>query len=310
MKLGLVTDSLGELSFPLMVEKAASLGIESLEIPTGGWSQAPHIDIDSLLESKKERDTYLQVIHSNGLELGTLNCSGNQLAPNPKGKEHNENIEKTFQLANLLGIEKIVMMSGLPGGSPQDTTATWITTSWPPENIQIERWQWEERILPYWEKLSKKAEQLGITQIALENHGCQAVYNAETLQRLRKAIGPIVGMNLDPSHLFWMGGDPIQMAYNLKGMIYHVHAKDVRIETGTATGNGLLDTKPIDKWAQRSWNYVAVGYGHDQLWWNTFFTALKKVGYDGMVSLEMEDMSMPPLTGIEKSLATIKAAMP
>ena len=74
----------------------------------------------------------------------------------------------------------------------------------------------------------------------------------------------MVGMNLDPSHLFWMGGDPIEAARVLgeQGALYHVHGKDSRPERRMVGPNGLLDTKTIDQFRTRSWNYVAVGCGH------------------------------------------------
>lgn len=309
MKLGIVTDSLGAYPFEEMLRKVSLKGIECLELTTGGWSCAPHLDLDLLLSSKELRSDYIKKINDFGLTIGALNCSGNQLAPNSKGEKDKITVEKTLQLANELGVSKLVMMSGLPGGSCEDTTPTWITTSWPPENLEIENWQWNERVLPYWYSLVKKAKEYGIKQIALENHGCQAVYNDETLIRLRDNVGQMIGMNLDPSHLFWMGGDPMQMVRNLEGMIYHVHAKDVRIENGKCSGNGLLDTKTIDRWKDRSWNYVALGYGHDLLWWKTFFSTLIKSGYDDLVSLEMEDMSMSPEVGIDKSLDVLKLSM-
>lgn len=310
MKLSITTDSLGTLSFEEMLEKSEEFGIEGLEIATGNWSPAPHLDVDKLLASEKERTNYMKKIEQHNLEIVALNCSGNPLAPNALGKLHHEITEKTFKLANLLGIDTIVMMSGLPGGSEHDKTSNWIVTSWPPENNDVLKWQWEERVIPYWENLAKLAEKEGIKKIALENHGAQAVYNGTTMSRLRDAIGPLVGMNLDPSHLFWMGSDPRQTVRYLKDMIYHVHAKDVRIEQPYADMHGMLDTQTIDKFASRSWNYVAVGYGHDLSYWKEFFSLLVFEGYDGPVALEMEDMSMDQITGVKKSLDVIKAAMP
>ncbi|TDO93954.1 AP endonuclease family 2 protein [Halanaerobium saccharolyticum] len=136
------------------------------------------------------------------------------------------------------------------------------------------------------------------------------VYNPETLFKLRNEVGDLIGMNLDSSHLFWMGGDPISAVRELRDAIYFVHAKDVRMERILVDNNGLLDTKTIDEFASRSWNYVALGHGHSVNWWKEFFTVLKMVGYDGTVSLEMEDLSMAALTGIKKSLSVLKEALP
>jgi sugar phosphate isomerase/epimerase len=310
MKLSITTDSLGTLDFHQMLQTAAEFGIQGLEFATGNWSPAPHLDLDKLLESEKERKAFLTSIEDAGLEIVALNCSGNPLAPNASGKKHREVTEKTFKLANMLGVETIVMMSGLPGGSPEDTTPTWIITSWPPENVDVLKWQWNERLIPFWEEMVAIAEKAGIKKIALENHGAHLVYNAATLKRLHEAVGPMVGMNLDPSHLFWMGADPRYTARELGSLIYHVHAKDVRLEQGLWQTHGFLDTQGIDKFANRSWNYVALGHGHDLTYWKDFFSILTFEGYTGPVSLEMEDMSMDQITGVAKSLEVLKAALP
>jgi sugar phosphate isomerase/epimerase len=303
-----MTDSLGSLPFDAMLDTARDMDVAALEFATGNWSKAPHLALDGLLDNVPAQKKFMSAVSVRGFKIEALNCSGNQLAPNESGKAHAAVVEKTFRLAYQLGVKKIVMMSGLPGGAPGDTTPNWITTSWPPETTKILAYQWNEVAVPYWEKTVKLADKCGIKKIALENHGCQLVYNAATLFRLRKAVGNTIGMNLDPSHLFWMGGDGLAAARELGKAIYHVHAKDVRIET-LAASQGLLDTQTIDKYASRSWNYVAVGFGHDALWWKTFFATVRMAGYDGAVSLEMEDMSMSQLTGCIKSIETIKSAL-
>ena len=224
MRFCLNTDCLGYMPFEEMLDTVAALGYESIEIACGNWSKAPHIDLDAMLASEETRKNYMDAIAKRGLVLEVLNCSGNQLAPNEEGKQHQEVVEKTFKLAGLLGIKKIVMMSGCPGGSAEDHTPNWIVTSWPPITTRILNWQWEEVLIPYWKKTVELAKANGIEKIALENHGCQMVYNPETLIRLRDAVGPMVGMNLDPSHLMWMGGDPVTAVHKLGAdRIYHVH---------------------------------------------------------------------------------------
>ncbi len=116
MHLTLMTDSLGQLPFEEMLDTAAMLQIETLEIPTGGYSSAPHMDIDKLLSSAEERKNYLAAIESRGLKLEVLNCNGNQLSPDAVGARDAKTVEKTFQLASEFGVKTIAMMSGLPGG--------------------------------------------------------------------------------------------------------------------------------------------------------------------------------------------------
>lgn len=306
MRLGIKTCTL-DMSFEEMLKFCKEQGIESLEIATGNWSAAPHIDLDKMIESEAARDEWYGKIKDAGLSLCALNCSGNHLAY----ESDMEVTRKTFELAEKLGVKKIVMMSGLPTGCPGDKTPVWVTGSWPPELLDVLKYQWDEIAVPRWKELVKIAGDHGVERIALENHAWQLVYNTETLLRLRDAAGPMIGMNLDPSHLFWMGGDPIEAARVLgdEGAIYHVHGKDSRIERRYIGPNGVMDTKGIDEFAGRSWNYVAVGCGHDALWWKEFVSVLRMSGYDDVISLEMEDLTMSMLDGHLASLKVLKEAM-
>lgn len=306
MKLAIKTCTL-DMPFEAMLDFCVEQKISAVEIGTGNWSAAPHMDLDLLLKDPIARARWIDAIRTHGLELCALNCSGNPLAY----QQEMDVTRKTFELAGLLGVKKIVMMSGLPAGCPGDKTPVWITTSWPPETQDILDYQWNEVAIPVWKQLVQEAADCGIQQIALENHGMQLVYNPETLFRLREAVGPMVGMNLDPSHLFWMGGDPIEAARVLgeQNAIYHIHGKDSRTERRYIGPNGVLDTKPIDAFAKRSWNYVAVGAGHGAQWWKEFFSVVRMSGYDGAVSLEMEDLTMSMLDGHLSSLRTLREAL-
>ena len=306
MRLSVKTCTL-DMPMEEMLGFCASQGVKAVEIGTGNWSAAPHIDLDSMLTSADTRKKWMGQLERKGIALCALNCSGNPLAYE---KDWKITVD-TFRLAELLGVKKVVMMSGLPSGCAGDRTPVWITTSWPPETQGILDYQWNEVGIPKWHELARIAKDCGVEQIALENHAMQLVYNPETLLRLRAEIGPIIGMNLDPSHLFWMGGDPIEAARVLgeHGAIYHVHAKDSRTERGIVGSSGVLDTKPIEEFRRRSWNYVAVGAGHGAQWWKEFFSVVRMCGYDGDVSLEMEDLTMPMLEGHIASLRTLREAL-
>lgn len=305
MRIGLNTDSLGHLPFDEMLKTASELGVQTLEFCCGGWSTAPHVNLSLLIENEKERTDFAAKIRDHGLEIDALNCSGNQLAPGERGRNDDWVVRNTMKLANLLGIRRVVMMSGLPGG-PGDQNANWITIAWPPEVHEILRYQWEEIAIPYWRDLVNEARENGIEQICVEQHGHQLVYNTETLLKLREAGGEMVGVNFDPSHALWMGGDPLRAIRQLRGAIYHVHAKDTRIDPYNSEINTLLETKPNDRVSERSWNYVTLGYGHSEQWWRDFVIQLKQNGYDDVLSIEHEDFSLPPIVGIAQSVALLR----
>ncbi len=132
------------------------------------------------------------------------------------------------------------------------------------------------------------------------------VWSAETLLKLWGATDPMLGINLDPSHMVALGADPIAAARALKGCIFHVHGKDVRIERGLADVNGILEPKPVTESADRVWNYVAVGCGKDLQWWKEFFSVCHMMGYDGDVSLEIEDLTMTTEAGVLTSIDALR----
>ncbi len=309
MHIGLVTDSLPDLALPDLVETASRLGIASLEFGCGNWSAAPHLPVDRLLSSEAARAALLATLSRRGLSISALNCSGNPLHPGTIGAAHRAVTSKTIRLAGLLGVNRVVMMSGCPGG-PGDANANWVTTSWPPEAARVLVWQWDEVLLPYWSKLVAEAAAAGVPCLCLELHGQQNVYNVTTFRRLSAAVGPAVAVNFDPSHLFWMGAEPLAAISALGPAIAHVHAKDTRINPLVAPAGGLIDVTPNDRLAERAWNYVTLGDGHGAAWWQGFCAALKRVGYDDVLSIEHEDLALPPLDGVRRSVELLRAAIP
>ncbi|MET9684138.1 sugar phosphate isomerase/epimerase family protein [Streptomyces coeruleorubidus] len=305
MKIGLNTDSAGQLTLDETLDLAAELGLDYVEFATGAWSTAPHVDIDQLLDSERARRELLAKITDRGLAISALTCSGNPLHPGPSGREHDQVTRRTIALAPLLGVDRVVMMSGLPGG-PGDANPNWITVSWPPETTQILEWQWTEAVLPYWRDLVAHARDRGVRKLCLEMHAHQAVYNVPTLLRLREEVGPVVGANFDPSHLMWMGADPLAAIEALGEAIYHVHAKDTRLESLRQALTSRLETLPVMAAKDRSWNYVTLGYGHDDAFWRAFCLALRRAGYDDVLSIEHEDVLMGPVEGVTKSVDLLR----
>jgi sugar phosphate isomerase/epimerase len=303
MKIGLNTDSLGGLSLDAMLDVAAELELDAIEIPTGAWSPAPHADLERLLAFADVRRELLAKVTDRGLAISSLTCNGNQLDP-ASGAAHDKVVRDTIALAPKLGVDRVILMSGLPGG-PGDRWANWITVAWPPEAAEVLRWQWQESVIPYWRSLAAHAEAHGVTKLCIEMHGQQVVYNVPTLLRLREAIGPVVGANYDPSHLMWMGADPIAAIDALGDAIYHVHAKDTRIEPSVAVRSRLETLSPAFA-DERSWNYVTLGHGHDAGFWREFCSALARVGYDDVLSIEHEDQTMDPVEAVTESVELLR----
>lgn len=311
MKLALCTDVLAGLAFPEMLDRVKHYGIEGVEMTAGGWSPCPHVKTEELLASPAALAAFRGELEKRGMEIVALNCSGNPLAPGALGEKHTASSYRTVELAAKLGVKKIVMMSGLPGGGPDDKIPNWITStvSWPDYMPGVIDYQWNEVAIPWWQAFTRHAAEHGIEQIALEEFPSQLVYNPSTLLRLREAVGDIIGMNLDPSHLIAMGADPIAAARKLEGVIYHVHGKDARIERGLADVDGLLEYQPVTQTKTRTWNYVAVGCGQDLKWWKEFFSVLRMTGYNGYVSLEMEDLTMSVEAGLRTSIDALNATL-
>ena len=309
MKIGLVSDSLSHLKLNEMLDVAVTMGIQGIELNTGNWSSAPHADLNDLLSSDQARRNLRNALDRRGLSLIALNANGNPLHPTD-GERQSKVILDTIRLAGDLGLDTVCLMSGLPGGAPGDRTPNWIVSSWPPETQSILEWQWDDVLLPYWSNLVKVAAENGVSKLCLELHGNQLVYNVPTLLRLRQAVGPIVGANLDPSHLMWMGADPLAAVDALGSAIYHVHAKDTLINVPQCAVTSRLENGALDDVASRAWSYITLGYGHSDAWWKSFCYRLRMNGYDGWLSIEHEDAILSRVEGVRRSVALLKAVAP
>jgi len=309
MKIGMVSDSLGHLGFEEMLDAAADLGVQGIEVNTGNWSGAPHMDLSGLLADAGARTRFRGAFERRGLELIALNANGNQLHPTDGARQLGV-VRDTIRLAGELGVDKVCMMSGLPAGGPDDRLPNWVISSWPPETQSILRWQWTEKLLPCWVELTALAAARGVTKLCVELHGNQLVYNVPTLLRLRREIGAVVGANLDPSHLMWMGADPLAAIDALGDAILHVHAKDTFLNAPRQATTSLLENGSLTDIPARAWSYITLGYGHDEAWWKAFCYRLRMVGYDGWLSIEHEDVLLSRREGVRRSVALLQAVAP
>jgi sugar phosphate isomerase/epimerase len=296
------------LGFEAALDKVASFGVEAVEIGTGGYPGSRHCPVDELLESEAKRQEYLAAVSSRGLIISGFSCHYEPLSPDPQLAEESDTIfRKSVRLAELMGVPVVNGFAGCPAGKAGDTSPNWITCPWPPYFLEMLDYQWNEVAIPYWKEAGKFAQDHGV-KVALEMHPGQLTYNVDTLLRLREAVGPVIGANLDPSHLFWNGVDPVAAIRKLGDAIFHVHGKDVYVDPYNVAVNGCNDNKPYDQIPQRSWTFRTIGYGHDVKVWKDFVSALRMVGYDYVISIEHEDALMSSDEGFAKAVAILKEA--
>jgi sugar phosphate isomerase/epimerase len=180
-----------------------------------------------------------------------------------------------------------------------------VTTPFPPWNVEALEWQWEQRLVPYWREKASIAAGHGC-RLCFEMSPADMVFNPRSLLRLRAEVGEVVGCNLDPSHLFWQQIDPIEVIRELGDVIWHVHAKDTRLQQPQIRLNGVLDPTPHAALAGRSWLFRTVGYGHDEFFWRDFASELRRVGYDDVISVEHEDDLIDADEGLAKAAGLLR----
>jgi sugar phosphate isomerase/epimerase len=308
MRIGIFTALFGHLPIEEALDRVVGAGVSAVEIGTGGFSVSHHCPVDKLLESTAARQEYMDAIASRGLILSAFSCHGNPIHPNPQtAKKADDDFRSSVRLANLTGVPVVNMFSGLPAGGPDDKCPNWVTCPWPEDFLEILEYQWNEKAIPYWLEAGKFAEDHGV-KIGFEMHPGMLVYNVETLLRLREAVGPVIGCNFDPSHLWWNGVDPGAAIRELGDAIVHVHGKDVYLDPFNTAINGCNDNKPYSRIAERSWTFRAIGYGHGLSVWKDIMSAIRMVGYDYVISIEHEDALMSPDEGLAKAVATLKEA--
>lgn len=309
MRLGVFSPVFGGYSFDAMLDKVHSLGLQAIEIATGAYPGSDHIKVDELLANKQAAADYRRRIEDRGLIISALSCHGNPLHPQKARAEADDRIfRKTVELAERLGVSVVVTFSGCPGDSDNATYPNWVTCPWPPDFVELVEWQWEKKVVPYWRQAATFAADHGV-RVALEAHPGFVVYNVETALKLRAAVGENIGVNFDPSHLFWQGVDVPAAIRALGPAIFHFHAKDVAVDPGNVRVNGIIDTKSYRQMADRAWLFRSVGWGHDELEWKRIASALRLSGYDHVISIEHEDALASVDEGLGSAVTLLKRVL-
>ena len=312
MKLSVVSSILGGVSLDESLAYLSGLGVDEFELGVGGYPGKAHADAIALSKDKDARKKLLDTFAKHNMGISALSVHGNCVHPDKATAEKFQaDFEAACVLAGQIGIDRIVTFSGCPGSDEGAKQPSWVTCCWPPEYRAVSDWQWNEVLIPYWKKAVKFAADHGVKRIALEMHPGFCVYNPATCLRLREAAGPLIGANIDPSHLFWQGMDIAEVIRVLgkAGAIYFFHAKDTHLSAHNIRENGVLDTKAFSEFSDRSWYFCTVGYGHGAEEWKKILAELKVAGYDDSISIEHEDGLMSPKEGLEKAVKFMKECL-
>lgn len=278
MKLGFVSAILPDLSFPDVLNFAAHEGFSSVEVmcwPVGKaerkYAGVTHIDVIGL--TKTHAEEILRECEDHGVQISALGYYPNALDPNPEvARAAVGHLKKVIKAAPLLGLD---IVTGFIG---RDWTKS-VDENWP-------------RFLKTWRPLIQYAEDHGV-KIAIEN--CPMLFTRDewpggknlltTPSIWRRAFSDInsasFGLNYDPSHFVLQGMDPLSPLAEFKDKLFHLHAKDVKLNQSALNEVGRFDF-PL-RWHQPR----IPGYG--DINWAAFMGELMRIGYDGPLCIEVED---------------------
>jgi len=307
MDVGVLTVPLGDQSLAQALDYLDDLGVGAVELGCGGHPGTAHLDPDALLGDTARQRELLDTVSDHGMRVSALATHNNPLHPDDdRAASADADLRRAIELAGQLDVDAVTCFSGLPAGSPTDSTPNWVVAPWPPEHREALAYQWEVAT-EYWADIASLAAEHGV-DVAIEMHPNMLVHEPHGLVRLREATGDRIGANFDPSHLYWQGVDVLAAVRYLgeHDAIHHVHAKDTEIYDANVRTRGLLDAQSYTEETDRSWLFRTVGYGHGEHHWRELVSALRLVGYDGALSIEHEDALLSSREGLEKAIALLR----
>jgi len=289
MKLGLMSAALPQLSLEQLAAWASQNRFGMLEIacwPKGRsdrrYAGVTHIDVAAL--DKAGAQEINAMIERHGLEISSLGYYPNPLHPDPDHRaEVIEHLKKVIVAAEMLNVPIVGTFVGRNKDATFEANLDQFAQIWPP--------------------IVKFAADHGI-KIAIEN--CPMIFsNDEWPGGNNLAINPQIwrkmweiipdqnfGLNLDPSHLVWQFIDYTRVVHDFKDRIFHVHAKDMRIDREQLYQRGIMS-------AGMGWQIPRLP-GLGEVNWAQFISALYEVGYDYVVSIEHEDRAFEATEALVK----------
>lgn len=309
MKLSVLENLYAALPFEESLKKLSALGIDTLEIGAGGYPGKAHCDPEVLLNDEAEYNKFIGLLEKYGMTVCALAAHGNAVHPDKEiAAAYDRDFRNAVLLAEKMGVDTVITFSGCPGDHPGAKYPNWVTCAWPDDYLAVLDYQWNEVLIPYWREAGAFAKAHNV-RVAFEMHPGFCVYNPATMLRIREAVGDVLGANFDPSHLIWQGIDPVAAIRKLGDAIYHVHAKDTKLDQYNIATDGVLDTKHYSDEIHRSWVFRSVGYGNGEQYWRDLISNLRLVGYDRVLSIEHEDSLMSIDEGLKKAIDFLRPSV-
>lgn len=313
MFLGINTHFIMKFDFESGLQFAQDLGITGMEVAAGGQAAKEYCDLDKLLADKGELNRWLDTYAKHDLKIVSLSCHGAPLSPDQKiAQEYRRQFRQACELMEKIGLKRMTLVAGLPEGAPGDTCPVWITQQTQEPNLDFWldtlKWQWDQRLIPFWREHGKIASDHGIT-ICFEMQVADMLHTPAKLKQFHDELGPVVACNFDISHMWAQEIDPIAALRYLGPLVQHVHLKDTYINDYNRRLHGMNNPVSAREPENRSWTFTQPGWGHDEGTWREIITTLRFIGYDDILSVEMECDYLDVEEAIQKTIAFIKPIM-
>jgi len=244
-------------------------GFEAAEVVA--HPEAGHIHTSKVVAGEAEE--VAKLFRNHGIRISSLATYQNALDPDPQArKQASDALRLSIDAAKMLGVDVVCTIAGMaPPG--KDKMAA------------IEQ-DFAEVFTPIVDHAAKKG-----VRIALENWYATLLQGLDHWDRVFQVVPhPNLGLNFDPSHLYWMQVDHIEAVHRFANRIFHVHAKDCLVSQHVLRQVGVL--------GRGWWRYCIPGYGG--IHWGEFIAHLRSVKYDGVLSIEHEDSAFGREEGFKK----------